>query len=276
VCQCRMARGSITLRYVPSRNESRVTLTHPMLQGTWPFISYHLTTRPASEHRHDDDLESCIHVTMWLALRFMSNSVQLDKAQWVAYYQELFNVGNPMDVDVISGRGKGSRAKKDWMLTGQIDHVDDFVINDHPALTSMLSDLALLFNRRYGIHSKGYGPGDEARVQGSELTNIIQSAITTKEGWPDQGAVAKDFLPSSGLLETSTTMTTSHSQDITAVSFTSSASSARKSKRSLPSTAGGDSDAASEGVQESGRTGHQILTSAATAETSAHMHHWDR
>jgi hypothetical protein len=241
VCQWRMARGSITLRHVQSRNESCVTLTHSMLQGTWPFISYHLTTRPASEHRHDDDLESCIHVTMWLALRFMSNSVQLDKAQWVACYQELFNVGDPMDVDVISGRGKGSRAKKDWMLTGQIDHVDDFVIDDHPTLTSMLSELALLFNRRYGIHSKGYGPGDEARVQGSELTNIIQSAII-KEGWPDHGAAAKDFLPSSGLLETSTTMATSQSQDITAVSFTSNASSTRKSKQSLPSTTGGDSN----------------------------------
>jgi hypothetical protein len=247
VCQWRMARGSITLRHVQSRNESCVTLTHSMLQGTWPFISYHLTTRPASEHRHDDDLESCIHVTMWLALRFMSNSVQLDKTQWVACYQELFNIGNPMDVDVISGRGKGSRAKKDWMLTGQIDHVDDFVIDDHPALTSMLSELALLFNRRYGIHSKGYGPGDEARVQGSELTNIIQSAITTKEGWPDQGAAAKDFLPSSGLLETSTTMATSPSQDITIASFTSNASSTRKSKRSLPSTTGRDSNASSEG-----------------------------
>jgi hypothetical protein len=120
-----------------------------------------------------------MHVITCIFLRFMPNNIQKSKSKWAKRCEELYgheclSTSNQSEDEV---EGFASIAKLMWLLVGALITSETIVVDNHQALMTLLSKLALLFRYRYDIHSKTYGLTGEDGVSGQDLIDSIEEAL---------------------------------------------------------------------------------------------------
>jgi len=111
--------------------------------GTWQFMSAVLLASPGTKaHEVADDIESFIHVIVWLSLRFHAHRTLIaeETIRLIEYiYDHRWNFQGRPGV-VVGGYGK-----LDWITKGE----PPVQIYKNPPLSGLLSDLALLCQQHY-------------------------------------------------------------------------------------------------------------------------------
>ena len=111
------------------------------VQGTWQFISAQLLLNFGEEHLLRDDLESVLHVTSWVPLRYCAHNLNaMDLSRLLI---------NVFDAGYITpdGVSVGGREKKYAILSLRI--AIDVQFTNNPELQSLIMDLTKLISVRY-------------------------------------------------------------------------------------------------------------------------------
>jgi hypothetical protein len=141
-------------------------------------MSAHLLKNPRAEHTPEDDEESFVHVTTWLCVRYMPSSLLAHQIQ--DFLAKVFDLSFN-DADKVI---RGGDHKRLYLMSGVqgVVEADGLDIAGCHALSTLLSDLQVLFQQRYLYRPKQV-------VAASDTTE------ETQDGEDEQGGAGVDTYP---------------------------------------------------------------------------------
>lgn len=156
----------------------RIWLT--VLQGTWQFLSARALNLPDSEIVIQDELESVLHVLLYMAIRFLPHNCAKDNVGALLYY--FFD-----DCHAIDKKLRCGMTKMHSMKTGEISWWQDTseVILEfywqpgssvmHP-IGELLGELLVWFKAYYVVTNSGPGPSDRPPLQAKPVRSTAANS----------------------------------------------------------------------------------------------------